>query len=158
MRVEFVIPGKPKGYVRRTRKSLWTPSVRAYHAWMNNVTNYALYAGLFIPLIATPKKPVMMDVTVYLDEQGLIDYMGNATFPDGDNIVKAIADALCYVSKDRRKANKILKVKHYGDKFVYGRFVGVEAGEDTETRVVLEWKGGGDENGRSDNQDVQGLR
>ena len=140
MQVEFLIPDKPKGYIRRNRKALWTPAAKEYHTWMNKVAWCAKYVGISLPLIAIPEKPAILEVTVYLNDKDYRAYMKCGAFPDGGNITKAISDALCYISKVAKAANKKLGIKYYGDKYVYERYVGVEKGDTTETKVVLKWE------------------
>lgn len=87
---EFTVWGQPKGYVRRTRKGLWHPSVKIYHQWMIEVQTIAVAAGLRLPLEASEGSEIFIrSWAVYK----------NRIHPDPGNVHKGIEDSLFYGSK-----------------------------------------------------------
>jgi hypothetical protein len=86
----------------------WTRKTR-YEDWKRHVQEYAVLAGLELPLHATKEEPLYI-VTEAFFESGV--------HADVSNVWEGVCDALCYVSPTERK----LGVKKGSDKYVGGLF------------------------------------
>ena len=81
------------------RGGKFSPRAKRSHAYMIEVQVAARKVGLRLPLEPTETHPVRVDI---------YPTHANRRHPDGDNIFKLVADALCYGGR--------------GDKFLHGYF------------------------------------
>ena len=115
--IRFTVPGQPQGYVRRTRRNLWTPRVKSYHAWMQSVQVYARKAGLLLPLEATKDTQIRISIFCLFARKRIP--------PDVDGVLKAVQDALFYKSKS-------------GDRYVTGCSEAIWDSEVGQVTIVVE--------------------
>lgn len=111
--IEFVVPGPPKGYLRRTRYGKHTAAARAYHDYMIEVQACARAAGLYLPLEAAEGSEIMIRTWAQFV---------NRRHPDPSNVHKGIEDALFYVPEDLRKFHSTNGDKYVGGNYGYPRY------------------------------------
>jgi len=110
--VDFIVPGRPMGYVTRTWKGKHTDRAKAYHLYCDKVIKLAIQSGISTPLESTPMHLVRVDSKAFFEDH---------RHPDSENVRKGIVDALFYQSPQAKKILKLAGVAIYGDKYVDGR-------------------------------------
>jgi len=105
VRIKFIVPGRPRGYVTTTYKSKFKrgfdkaayTSYLKYSAYCKHVRRCARAAGVQLPIVADAENPIVIKTTAYFKD---------GVHADPENIRKGVADALCYnegAGKDKRK-------------------------------------------------------
>jgi len=101
--IAFTVPGHPSGYYSqgRGRENL---RAKRYHAWCRRVRDFAIMAGVQLPLTSSREHQLIVTTRAYY-------YDGN--HHDPENTQKGVCDALFYGGKGRPRGSD----KHVGGSY-----------------------------------------
>ncbi len=87
MKIRFVIPGKPRGYVATTKAGKWSKEYEKFREYAKFVRQCARLEGIKLPLVATKDKPLIIKT---------IAYFKDGVHCDPGNVQKGVCDILFY--------------------------------------------------------------
>lgn len=109
----FIVYGDPVGYKTTTNRAKWSKSYEKYIDYKKEVQSTAESVGIKLPLVATKKRPLMINT---------ISYFRDGRHPDPENVNKGVRDALFYKEKSFFNKSRKGDDKYTGGSFVPPRY------------------------------------